>query len=580
MPTSEQSILLELAREKFTSGNFSDAEEKLFRAAEVGEVASMMTGVEASDDPAKAANWGTERVLRAEFIVWLCTDREASLLVTHRGIQVWGMRIDGSLDLSGANVRFPLWIWKCCLSDPIRLRDAQLPVLSLQACRLQDLFADRVMVRGAVFLRHCEVAGQIRLVGARIGENLECDAAQLSFGAGPVLTADGAIIQGKLSLLNGFNAVGEVRFPRAKVGTNLECDGARLLNPTGYALNANGIEIGGSAFFRNGFNAEGEVSLSGAIIAGCLECDGAQFSNPRGKALNADGATIEGDVFLRGGFKAEGMIDLVGARVTGSLQMRDFLDPQAIVLALSWAKIGILWDDPGSWPPAGKLFLDGFRYDRFCEASPFDAQRRKDWLHRQPPGTFLPQPYEQVAMVLRDMGYERDARLIMMEKNRERARFSRIFRQGWWWYSLFGRAIGYGYAPWRAFAMSVAMIIIGTFLFGAGFSHDLISPTKESAYEKNLNSQAASDGERRKISANYPVFNAFVYSLESFTPLLKLDQKENWAPNANHVAQARIGRWDLTITGSQLRWYLWCHIIAGWVLTTLWVGAVTGLVKS
>ena len=70
------------------------------------------------------------------------------------------------------------------------------------------------------------------------------------------------------------------------------------------------------------------------------------------------------------------------------------------------------------------------------------------------------------------------------------------------------------------------------------------------------------------MAETYPKFNAFVYSLESFVPLIKLDQSANWAPNANRA-------W-----GRFLRYYLYLHITAGWVLTTLWVGAVTGLVKS
>jgi hypothetical protein len=36
----------------------------------------------------------------------------------------------------------------------------------------------------------------------------------------------------------------------------------------------------------------------------------------------------------------------------------------------------------------------------------------------------------------------------------------------------------------------------------------------------------------------------------------------------------------MTFSGAVLRWYFWIHIIAGWVLTTLWVGGLTGLLKT
>jgi hypothetical protein len=32
--------------------------------------------------------------------------------------------------------------------------------------------------------------------------------------------------------------------------------------------------------------------------------------------------------------------------------------------------------------------------------------------------------------------------------------------------------------------------------------------------------------------------------------------------------------------GGLLRFYYWIHLIAGWILTTLLVGALTGLIKT
>ena len=70
---------------------------------------------------------------------------------------------------------------------------------------------------------------------------------------------------------------------------------------------------------------------------------------------------------------------------------------------------------------------------------------------------------------------------------------------------------------------------------------------------------------------SYPEFNAFIYSLESFVPLVKFDQSDNWKCDAN-----RGTRWCRRLAvGSLLRCYWWLHIISGWVLKALWVGAVT-----
>lgn len=528
----ESSKLLTLAQGKYASQQLSLAEEKLFRAAETGGIASAFIGDEKQDGPANELPWNPDRAIRGECIVWLCTDREASALVTHRGIEVHGAQIDGELNLGDADVKFPLWLWRCRVNDTIFLRDAQIPVISLQACHIKDLFADGVRVRGAVYLRH------------------------------------------------GFRTKGEVRFMGAVIGGNLDFEDAQLTNRTGPALSADSATIQGNVFLRNGFKAEGEVRLLGTTIGGYLDCTRADLSNPGGTAINAQSSKIEGHAFLRFGYRSEGKIDFLGATIRGGLVICGVVEPEKTILDLRLAKAGTFWDDDTSWPKDGHLFLDGFVYERLDEDSPLDAERRKNWLSRQPQSKFLPQPYEQLASVLREMGHDRDARFVMMQKNREQSRFTRRFRQGWWWYNAFGRAIGYGYAPWRAFAMSVVMILLGTFLFGYGSCCGLIAPTKESAYEKNSSGHFVLVNEKRKVANDYPVFNAFVYSLESFTPLLKLDQSGSWAPNANHGERWRVlWLWEAT-AGDWLRRYLWVHIIAGWILTTLWVGAVTGLVKT
>jgi hypothetical protein len=82
------------------------------------------------------------------------------------------------------------------------------------------------------------------------------------------------------------------------------------------------------------------------------------------------------------------------------------------------------------------------------------------------------------------------------------------------------------------------------------------------------------------LNETYPKFNACIYSLETFVPLVKLGVGDYWIPNAHGGATLRVGKNGLLKFGSLLRCYFWFHIIAGWVLTTLWVGGFTGLIKS
>jgi hypothetical protein len=115
---------------------------------------------------------------------------------------------------------------------------------------------------------------------------------------------------------------------------------------------------------------------------------------------------------------------------------------------------------------------------------------------------------------------------------------------------------------------------LGTFLFEKANEANMMVPTKENAYVTS-----AAPG-KRALSETYPPFYAPVYSLETFVPLIKLQQAEYWQPNANLVKQFAIRGIDIPLTGIFLRDYVWIHTIVGWILTTLWVGGLTGLIKT
>jgi thiosulfate reductase cytochrome b subunit len=133
---------------------------------------------------------------------------------------------------------------------------------------------------------------------------------------------------------------------------------------------------------------------------------------------------------------------------------------------------------------------------------------------------------------------------------------------------------GYGYLPGRAFKISLGFILFGWMLFGVGYRRRIVVPTDRSrAYPKDA-------ARAHRLSEDYPEFNAFIYSLEKFVPLLSLEVGQHWLPDANRGKQFRLRNWNLLTTGSLLRCYLWFHIISGWILTALWLGALTGLVKT
>ena len=88
--------LLELAKKEFATRKLTEAEQKLFASAQEGKAVNELRENDKENDPATAANWPDQRVIHAKCLEWLCTNREASAIVTSRGIQIFGVRIEGN----------------------------------------------------------------------------------------------------------------------------------------------------------------------------------------------------------------------------------------------------------------------------------------------------------------------------------------------------------------------------------------------------------------------------------------------------------------------------------------------------
>ena len=220
-------------------------------------------------------------------------------------IWLMGARIGGTLDMNGARLAN-------------RSHDGQGVVLA----------ADTAEIGGSVLLRNGFVAdGAISLRGARIGSSLECDGASMTnpteAGTGVALAADHAEVAGAVLLRNGFAAHGAVSLTGAKIGGNLECDAASLNNATadgtGVALAAENAVIGGAVLLRHGCVVRGSVSLLGATIGSNVECCGALLENwseaGSRETLRLTNVAIAGDVLLNLRFTSIGYVSLWGTKI-------------------------------------------------------------------------------------------------------------------------------------------------------------------------------------------------------------------------------------------------------------------------
>jgi hypothetical protein len=630
--------LVRLAKERF--GSLSATEEEFFRKVGSGEAFNRSSGDAAADDPANSDQWGEERKLRSELLEWVCTDGEASGLVSRKGVEIIGVRFDDEVDLKYAQMGFPLFFSKCDFREEINLQMASLRSIYLGGSHTKNIDGDSLAVEGDLWLNagFCAM-GEVRFIGAKVGGDVICNKGKFLNAKGMSLNCDRIKVKGGVVLGDGFKAEGEVCFSGATVGRGLDCEKGNFNNPKGSALNCGGIKVKGSVFLRDKVRAEGGVRFSGAIVGGNFECDDSEFSNPKetaiecsgvevkgsvflrdgfkaegevrflgatvrngfdcgngkfinldGMALNCDGIEVKGNVFLRNGFSAKGKVNLSGATIAGGLAWMNVESPEKTEMDLRLARAGTLWDDEGSWPEKGKLFLDGFVYDEIYEKATKDAGNRLKWLGLQ--GGYSPGPYEQLAKVLGEGGHEDAAKRVQVAKNEEKARQGDLTLPEKIWYKVLGPMIGYGYRPLRVLYKGpcgvwiigsiLFWMVLGSVLFEMGYygGSEIMVPSSARAYEASAAKVADADKCNGDVRDGYPTFQFITYSVDAFVPVVDLHQNKYWIPNANKGADIfTIGRYTIR-TGGLLLFYLWLHIAAGWVLSTLFVVGLTGMVRK
>ena len=421
-----------------------------------------------------------------------------------------------------------------------------------------EIYLQGAWISGNLNLMHARIPYVLRFIKCHfvvsvIMLNAECVGLYLSGSRlAQGLLADGLTTRGNVNFRNGFSAEGEVRLLAATIGGQLNCGGGKFHNPDGNALHADKLTVKGDVNLRDNFSAEGEVRLVSVNIGGDLICGGGKFHNPDGNALNVEKGKISGVLFW---WKTtcKGEVNLI------------------------YAKANVLADDSDSWKSC-KVALDGFTYNRFVD--PVDFQSRIDWLCNRPDGIpFLPQPYEQAAKVLFGMGHDHDARKILLEKERLQTKNVRMH-----WLRKTGRRLwdvfaGYGYrlsytAAWMAF-----FVVVGAVIFGAADWHGNIVPTHPVvALSDDYKMQVAPNGDMRPTQAappEYPAFNPLVFSLDVFTPSAVFHQEDSWGPRSGG------GDWkdfDFDILWLLTLWY-WLEVAMGWILTSILLLSVTGLLR-
>jgi len=374
------------------NGLLTPAEEALLDAAQAGEVATVGLTVPNLKAPGVLVRAGLLRYL----ILGGCKDFRTQ----PSGITLRGAWVGGMLDLSYTDARGPIDFFNCHFAEAPQMLQLRADGLAIVRCTLaKGLRAARIQVAGNLTFNGSRVEGKVSLSGGVVKGHLSCTEAVLRNPEGSAFKAQGITIASSV-LMEGTVATGQVSLLGAQIGGQLVCQNVAFHNEAGHALNAQSTQVRGDAFLR-GAETGGEVSFMGAEINGVLDCSHATMRNPQGRALNAQRLVV------REGFIWRRIKDVAGA------------------VDLTSAHVGDLWDDPESWARCDRIYLSGFIYDVLHGG--INVPDRLAWLEKGAISQreFYPQPYEQLAKLLRDTGHRSDARAIMMAKEREQRKASR-----------------------------------------------------------------------------------------------------------------------------------------------------------
>jgi hypothetical protein len=465
--------------------------------------------------------------------------------------------------------------------------------------------ADGARINGGVFCGPgFRAEGGVRLLGATIGGELSLTGGTFTNLNGQAINGDRVRIDGSMFCRDGFRAEGEVRLLGATIGGQLDLAGGTFTNRNGYAISTDGARINGDMFCRDGFRAEGEVRLLGTTIGGQVVLTGGTFTNRNGYAISADGARIDEGMFCGDGFRAEGEVRLLGTTIGSVLDLArgTFTNPNGYAINADNARIGMLRlsnidsksagaisfvgvhagylaDDSSGWRQFTAISLLDFTYDRITNTGWTTASRVR-WLKQD--HKYRAQPYEYLAQTLRSQGHEREARDIMVAKNRRRRQQLKPWHRTLEY--LFDGLLAYGYRPLhRTLPALLLLYFVGAlFVFPNARHHQSIIATRAAVHQSTISSKTAvgnvttapsTAGEQRPVTASakcppdYPCFSPWAFTADALIPLINTHQTDFWAVSG----ATRVGFWTTL--------YSWLASALGWVLTTAAALGFTGLIR-
>ena len=127
--------------------------------------------------------------------------------------------------------------------------------------------------------------------------------------------------------------------------------------------------------------------------------------------------------------------------------------------------------------------------------------------------------------------------------------------------------VGYGHRPLLALLWSLVIVIVGSVIVLVG---------KRAGVMRLTWLETTSPPPTETISGLHPL----LYSLDVFLPFVNLHQEHYWWPDEAASGQCRIAGGTFRVDGWILRYYLWMQIIAGWLLSAIFIAGITGPLRN
>jgi hypothetical protein len=513
--------LLDIALKKY--GKYNKVEEQLLFC--IAEKTTLTI-----NPPATSNQCCSVDTIHASFVNWLCLDADVRPYLIGSVISIDGAYILGSVRATYSQLPFSFHLFNCVVTDELILSFSNINSIYIKASRIK------------------------RMIGQcmQINNIFNCESSLFTDG----IRLDNLTVNGNFSIIND-TIKGEANLPGLTIKGSFLIDGSLIENPNNTAIDITESNVNGS-FSIESSEINGTIEMVECSIGKSFYIEKSNFIKSSWKMLMAERINVEGILTVNDMKSISGCINISYATIKNGIFWRNNPSNNNFLLNLNHSKTSVFGDVENNWPNHRMLEINGFEYTQIGEGSPIDYKTRKRWLHLQDSIPFNPQPYEQLSKVLSNTGHFEDSKKIKILKEIDLIKYGQLSLFDRSRNILYGVLTGFGYRSENSLFFSVLLIIIGTIIFRIGF--------KRGYFQRCSNEKS-------------PNFNSFLFSLDVFLPVLDLHQEKNWRIQIQD--QHRFKFLFISIKKGTLSYiYFLFQIMSGWVLTTLFLVSISGLITK